>query len=85
MIKIISKLFKKKPDKVYVIRADLQPDMSEIDAVLAKVEELEAEIKRARTLAGELARAARSIKVDVKANLCTAEPADITADHDCDF
>lgn len=80
MIKIISRLFKKKPDEVYVIRAALQPDMSEIDAVLAKVEELESELKRARTLAGELARTAKSIKVDVKANLCTAELADVAAD-----
>lgn len=50
------------PQERYEVKAVLRPDTSELDAALAKAEDLEATIKRARTLAGELARMTKLMK-----------------------
>lgn len=82
MIKIISRLFKKKPDKTYSVEAVYHVDTSEVDAAIEKAAELEGAIKRARTLAVELARMTKSLKASLKVDFIPAEPADITADYD---
>lgn len=55
MLRILSRL-RRKPDKTHSVKTIYHVDTAEMDAALAKAEDLEAAIKRARTLAGELAR-----------------------------
>lgn len=84
MLRIISG-FRKKPDKTYSVKAVYHVDTSEVDAAIEKAAELESAIKRARTLACELARMTKSLKANLKVDFGSAEPADIIADVDGDF
>ena len=63
------------PQERYELKAVLRLDTSELDAALAKAEELEVTLKRARTLAGELARVTRSLRLNVEVDAYTAEEA----------
>ena len=70
------------PQERYEIKAVLRPDTSEVDAALTKAEELEATIKRARTLAGELAQMTKSLRLNVEVDTCSAVRTDVAASLD---
>ena len=68
------------PKDRYEIKAVLRPDTSELDAALAKAEELEEIIKRARTLAGELARMTRLLRLNAEVDVGSTDRADVVTD-----
>jgi len=69
------------PQERYEVKALLRLDTSELDAALAKAEELEVTIKRARTLAGELARVTGSLRLNVEVDVGPTDRADVVADE----
>lgn len=80
MLRILSG-FRKKPDKTYSVKEVYHVDTSEVDAAIEKAAELESAIKRARTLACELARMTKSLKANLKVDFSSAEPAEVVANY----